>query len=154
MDTKVLTDVQIAEFKEAYDLFDADGKGTVKVKDMMTLMRALGQHPTDTEYVDMVSEVDTDGNGTVDFPEFITLMAKLLRHNDVEEELMIAFKVFDTDGSGYIGSGELHNVLLNIGEKFTEDQINEMVTLADVDCDGQISYEEFVKMMARLNKAT
>merc|ERR1712156_1335923 len=71
-----LTEEQIAEFKEAFSLFDKDGDGTITTKELGTVMRSLGQNPTEAELQDMINEVDADGNGTIDFPEFLTMMAR------------------------------------------------------------------------------
>merc|ERR1712151_427786 len=64
-----------------------------------------------------------------------------------EEELIEAFKVFDRDGNGFISAAELRHVMTNLGEKLTDEEVDEMTREADVDGDGQINYEEFVKMM-------
>lgn len=90
-----LTEEQIAEFKEAFSLFDKDGDGTITTKELGTVMRSLGQNPTEAELQDMINEVDADGNGTIDFPEFLTLMARKMKDTDSEEEILEAFKVFD-----------------------------------------------------------
>ena len=82
-----LTEEQIAEFKEAFSLFDKDGDGTITTKELGTVMRSLGQNPTEAELQDMINEVDADGNGTIDFPEFCTLMARKMKDTDSEEEL-------------------------------------------------------------------
>ena len=89
-----LTEEQIAEFKEAFSLFDKDGDGTITTKELGTVMRSLGQNPTEAELQDMINEVDADGNGTIDFPEFLSLMARKMKDTDTEEELIEAFKVF------------------------------------------------------------
>ena len=59
-----LTEEQIAEFKEAFSLFDKDGDGTITTKELGTVMRSLGQNPTEAELQDMINEVDADGEFT------------------------------------------------------------------------------------------
>lgn len=142
-----LTDEQIAEFKEAFSLFDKDGDGTITTKELGTVMRSLGQNPTEAELQDMINEVDVDGNGTIDFPEFLTMMARKMKDTDSEDEIREAFKVFDKDANGLISATELRHVMTNLGEKLTDEEVDEMIREADVDGDGQINYEEFVKMM-------
>jgi len=95
----------------------------------------------------VVVVVDADGNGTIDFPEFLSLMARKMKDTDTEEELIEAFKVFDRDGNGFISAAELRHLMTNLGEKLTDEEVDEMIREADVDGDGQINYEEFVKMM-------
>lgn len=110
-------------------------------------MKSLGQHHTDAELEDMIKMVDVDGNGTIDFPEFITMIAKKSKDGNSEEEIVDAFKVFDTDGNGFISAAELKHIMFNLGENMTDEEIDEMIRQADIDGDGQINYEEFVKMI-------
>ena len=134
-----LTEEQIAEFKEAFSLFDKDGDGTITTKELGTVMRSLGQNPTEAELQDMINEVDADGNGTIDFPEFCTLMARKMKDTDSEEELKEAFRVFDKDGNGFISAAELRHIMTNLGEKLTDEEVDEMLREADIDGDGQIN---------------
>ena len=64
---------------QAFALFDKDGDGTITTKELGTVMRSLGQNPTEAELQDMINEVDADGNGTIDFPEFLNLMARKMK---------------------------------------------------------------------------
>jgi len=69
-----LTEEQIAEFKEAFSLFDKDGDGTISGKELEAVMTALGE-PIDKASIDlMIASVDTDGNGIIDFAEFKKMM--------------------------------------------------------------------------------
>ena len=142
-----MTEEQIAEFKEAFSLFDKDGDGTITTKELGTVMRSLGQNPTEAELQDMINEVDADGNGTIDFPEFLTMMARKMKDTDNEDEIREAFRVFDKDGNGFISAAELRHVMTNLGEKLTDEEVDEMIREADIDGDGQVNYEEFVSMM-------
>lgn len=142
-----LAEEQIAEFKEAFSLFDKDGDGSITTSELGNVMQSLGQNPTEAELQDMIGELDTDGSGTVDFPEFLSLMARKMRDMDSEEEIREAFRVFDEDGIGYISAAELRHVMTNLGEKLTDEEVDEMIKEADSNSDGQVNYEEFVRMM-------
>ena len=63
------------------------------------------------------------------------------------QRLIHTFRVFDKDGNGYISVAELRHVMTNLGEKLTDEEVDEMIREADIDGDGQVNYEEFVTMM-------
>lgn len=142
-----LTDDEIAELQEAFAMFDKNGDGTISSAELGTVMRSLGQNPTESELMDMINEVDVDGNGIIDFREFLNMMAKKMKDTDSEEELREAFRVFDKDGNGHISAIELRTVMTTLGEKLTDEEVDEMIHEADLDGDGQVNYEEFVRMM-------
>ena len=135
-----LTEEQIAEFKEAFSLFDKDGDGTITTKELGTVMRSLGQNPNEAELQYMIKEV-------VAFPEFLIIMAQKMKEKASKEEIREAFRVFDKDGNGSISKAELRHVLTNLGENLTEEEVDEMISVADIDGDGQVNYEEFFNMM-------
>lgn len=137
-----LTEGQISEFKEAFSRFDKDSSGCIITKELGTVMRSLGQDPTEDELKDMINEVDGDGNGTINFPEFLKLMAWKMKVT--EDELKIAFQFFEKDQNGFISTSELRHVMTNVGEKqLTDKEVDEMIR----DAEGKINYEEFVKIM-------
>jgi len=53
--------LRLAEFKEAFSLFDKNGDGSISSKELGIVMRSLGQNPTEAELHDMINEVDVDG---------------------------------------------------------------------------------------------
>ena len=101
-----LTEEQIAEFKEAFSLFDKDGDGTITTKELGTVMRSLGQNPTEAELQDLVSQVEADQGATITLTQFLGIMARRLEDSQADEDLREAFKVFDKDGDGRISAEE------------------------------------------------
>ncbi|KAF5306856.1 hypothetical protein FQA39_LY00086 [Lamprigera yunnana] len=136
-----LSEDQVAEFKEAFMLFDKDEDGTITMAELGVVMRSLGQRPTETELRDMVNEVDQDGNGTIEFNEFLQMMSKKLKEADCDEELREAFRVFDKNNDGLISSNELRHVMTSLGERLSEEEVDDMIKEADLDGDGQVNYE-------------
>ena len=49
-----------------------------------------------------------------------------------------ARRVFDKDGNGFISAAELRHVMTNLGEKLTDEEVDEMIREADIDGDGQV----------------
>ncbi|XP_074566659.1 calmodulin-1-like [Curcuma longa] len=143
----LLSEEQVTEFHEAFCLFDKDGDGCITPEELGTVIKSLGQNPSEEELQEMVQEVDADGNGSIEFGEFLSLMARKVKETNVEEELKEAFKVFDKDQNGFISATELRNVMINLGEKLTDEEVEKMIKEADLDGDGQVNYEEFVRMM-------
>lgn len=142
------THEELKEMKEAFALFDKNGDGKISAKELGTVMRSLGQNPTDADIQDLVKKADTDGNGTIEFNEFAPLMKKFMKPQEkAEDDLRDAFNVFDKDGNGYISAAELRHIMTNLGEKLTDEEVDDMMKEADVDGDGQVNYDEFVKMM-------
>ncbi|XP_019640276.1 PREDICTED: calmodulin-like [Branchiostoma belcheri] len=142
-----LSEDRIKELQDAFLVFDKDGDGMINTSELATVMRSLGMNPTEAEIQDMMAEMDADGSGEIDFDEFLGLMGQRMQDVDEEEELKNAFKTFDKDGDGYITPAELRVVMTNLGEKLTDDEVDEMIHDADQDGDGKIDYDEFVQMM-------
>jgi calmodulin len=66
------------------------------------------------------------------------MMARKMKDTDSEEEIREAFKVFDRDNNGFISAAELRHVMTSIGEKLSDDEVDEMIREADQDGDGRI----------------
>ena len=83
----------------------------------------------------------------MDFPEFLAMMARKMDADDGEEEAREAFRIFDKEGNGFISGAEMRHIMMNIGDKMTDEEVTEMIQKADIYGDEQINYEgwSFVK---------
>eukprot|EP00092_Neocalanus_flemingeri_P009563 GFUD01010292.1.p1 GENE.GFUD01010292.1~~GFUD01010292.1.p1 ORF type:complete len:147 (+),score=53.06 GFUD01010292.1:58-498(+) len=139
-----LNEEQIADFREAFMLFDKKVEGIITIKELGAVMRSLGQNPTEAELQDMINEVDIDENGTIKFAEFLTMMARKIKNTNWFLE---TFRVLDEDEDGFISAAELRLVMTNLGGKLTDEEVDDMIREADINKDGQVDYEEFVNLM-------
>merc|ERR1711997_37081 len=111
-----MSELQRLEFKEAFQEFDKDGSGTITTKELLPVLRSIGQNPTEDEILNLVVEYDVNGDGTIDFDEFLEMMIKQCKDLDQTLEIKEAFKIFDRDGNGYIDAKELKHVVTRMGE--------------------------------------
>lgn len=146
-----LTEDQKQEIREAFDLFDTDGSGTIDTKELKVAMRALGFESSKEELRKLVSQVDKDGSGTVDFTEFLDIMTSKMGDRDSREEMIKAFRLFDDDETGKISFRNLKRVALELGESISDEELQEMIDEADRDGDGEVSQDEFIKIMEKTN---
>ena len=110
---------------------------TFFLKELSTVMRSLGQNPTDAEVQDIINEVDVDGSGSMEFPEFCIMMVKKMAETDTENEVQEAYRVFDKDRDGFITRQELRMIFAALPERLRPEEIEEMLDAADDDGDGE-----------------
>lgn len=140
---EMLSPEQKAEYHEVFCSFDKNGDGTISTLELGEAMRALDRNLTEVQLKRIIKEVDVNGNGKIDFDEFLAMMAKA----DSEEEMMQTFRGFDKNGNGLINASELAGVMRALGERLTDDQIQEMMKVADLNGDSEVDYEEFRNML-------
>merc|ERR1719240_1951638 len=100
-------------------------------------MRALGFEPKQEEIDKMVRDVDDDGSGSVDFPEFLDMMAYKILNRDPIEEINKTFKLLDDDNTGKVTFKNLPRVAQELGERLTDEELQEMIDEADRDGDDE-----------------
>merc|ERR1712159_751946 len=144
-----LTEEQKQEIREAFDLFDTDGSGTIDAKELKVAMRALGLDAKKDEIRRMINDIDKDGSGTIDFNEFLGMMTARMGDRDSREEIIKVFRLFDDDETGKISFKNLKRVDQELGENMTDEELQEMIDEADRDGDGEVNEEEFFRIMKR-----
>lgn len=142
---RLLTEDQLEEYRDAFDLFDRDGNGKVSSDELGPLMRSLGSNPPDDHLQDLINEVDYDGDGVLNFTEFIDLMVNDRGADiDVELELIEAFHSFDTEDTGLIDSADLREAFLRMDE--AQADVEDIIDATNVRVDRKITYDEFVAL--------
>ncbi|XP_052249064.1 neo-calmodulin-like isoform X2 [Dreissena polymorpha] len=141
-----------SEIRELFRLFDTNNDRSISSQELGKAMRFLGMTPTEQQVTDAMRTLDVDRSGRIEFREFHAFMQKEIdKINDSSfanngETVRSAFRTFDRDGNGYIDQKELRVAMKNLGEALTDKELDDMMRQADIDGDGKINYEEFVKI--------
>eukprot|EP00930_Biecheleria_cincta_P043005 TRINITY_DN29583_c0_g1_i1.p1 TRINITY_DN29583_c0_g1~~TRINITY_DN29583_c0_g1_i1.p1 ORF type:complete len:148 (-),score=58.92 TRINITY_DN29583_c0_g1_i1:253-696(-) len=138
---------EVAEFKEAFSVFDKDRSGSIDKNELGAVLKNLGQVLSEKELKQTLDEIDLDGNGEVDFDEFVALMAKQAADATSADAIEEAFRVYDRDSKGFITADNLQFMMKSLGENFSDADIKDMILEADADEDGKISLADFTKLM-------
>ena len=144
-----LSEEQIEEIREAFNLFDTDHSGSIDYRELKAAMRALGFEVKKEELRKMITDIDADGSGHIEFPEFLEMMTGKMGEKDTKEEILKVFKLFDDDSTGKISFKNLKRVAKELGENMTEEELQDMIDQADRDGDGEINPDEFYRIMKK-----
>lgn len=144
-----MSDEQKADIKEAFDLFDTEGTGVIDIKELKVAIRALGFEPKKEDIKKMVADVDKEGTGKISYADFLQLMTMKMTEKDSNEEILKAFRLFDDDDTGTISFKNLKRVAKELGENLTDEELKEMIEEADLDGDGEVNQDEFLRIMKK-----
>jgi len=142
---------ELYELKKIFFAFDKNGDGKLSKEEFVTGLTNNNNNLNtilkgDSSIEGLLKNIDSDNNGYIGFEEF--LIASINKEKILtEKNLKLAFDVFDRDKSGKISQNELKYILGEYNVNAKEHLWQKMIQQIDLNQDGQISYEEFHKMM-------
>ena len=93
-----------AELAKVFKAFDTDGNGKLDINEVRAgYLEHYGKVMSDADLEKMFNSIDIDKSGYIDYTEFIAAAVNEKEINN-NENLMIAFKMFDKDVSGQISA--------------------------------------------------
>mmetsp|Transcript_5329 Transcript_5329/g.8747 ORF Transcript_5329/g.8747 Transcript_5329/m.8747 type:complete len:150 (-) Transcript_5329:116-565(-) len=135
-----LTKFEVAQFKEAFALFDTNKDGTLEPDELKFVMSALGQECTDEEIKDIIDVADELGTGRIDFPSFL----KQFQHADNENPLEMLDEAFLLVGKGQdITEAAVKTFLSSVGQTIIDVEAQEIIKVLDKDGDGKVNVDDF-----------
>ena len=141
-DLPLFSEDDIKNLKNAFDAFDDNCDNLISTDVLPKVLRAVGLNPLPSEIEDMKEDI---GELTLDFNGFIYIVYRHAREADPAQELLDSFRVFDKDGKGTLDVNTIHQILSNLKQPYSEEQINELIVLAKpYTKNDQIDYKNFV----------
>merc|ERR1712025_189265 len=131
-----LSEDEVEEIKEAFDLFDNDGSGAISVNELTSAMQSLGLDVKHAVVYNMVADLDADGSGEIEFGEFLDVMTAKLSDKNSREEIQRVFNLFDKDRSDSLDVNEFSVICKECGQEASEEDTRELFQRCDIDGDG------------------
>ncbi|UJR28157.1 hypothetical protein I4U23_009411 [Adineta vaga] len=140
---------QIDHIRDAFAVFDKEMTGSITTDQFSKVLESFGYNIPEVELATFVSQLDIDKSGTIEFEEYLSFMLTFIKKNiTTEENLKDAFNLFDQDGDGFIIVNDLREIMTSLGEKITDEDLDEMIREADIDKDFKVNFQEFQRIMS------
>ena len=132
---------------DCFSLFDRKGDMKVESVRICDVLRSCGLSPTAESVNKMLKESDLVGK-RVDFETFYQMYLEVASSKPLVgyEDIVEGLKTLDRDQTGTISSAELRHLLMNIGDKMTEDQVNFVLSIHG---DGTVNYQQLIQMVMK-----
>ena len=144
------SDLQEERYKlmrQVLDIYDPNDEGTVSSKDISKILKAMGRTLNNDDEKNFREAADPENTGVISKDKFLSTVESMFSLPDENiNELLEAFKVFDVKDTGKISVKNFKNVLVNIGQQFNEDEVDEILKYIDVDRDGNITIKDFIQV--------
>ncbi|OHT03542.1 EF hand family protein [Tritrichomonas foetus] len=147
------------ELREAFNLFDKDGSGTISSEEIRVALRVLGYNPSDDEVASLLNQFNNNNSDHIDFDEFLQMLSYKLSEPQPHNQLVRAFHLCDLDGDDEISLDDLSNLADELGQTLDVDELREIIMSArgkanqfdihtkDV---GSISLSEFLRAIGKI----
>ncbi|KAJ2722010.1 Calcium-binding component of the spindle pole body (SPB) half-bridge [Coemansia sp. Benny D115] len=142
-----ISDEKLEEIREAFNLFDTNKDGQLDYFELKVAMRALGFDQKKDEVLKIMQKNGTSDGLKISQEAFIKVMSEMISQRNPVEEYKKAFKLFDESNTGFINAANLRRIARELGENISEEEIRAMIDEFDMDNDGAINEDEFIKIM-------
>merc|ERR1711970_161487 len=135
---------QIAEFKEGFVVMDKDKDGLIGQSDIAATFAELGRPGSDDDFAQMVA----DAGAPIRFTDLLNMFAsKSSCEQDDDDAVIAAFQSFESATPGTIDPDQFKTMLQAFGQKFTDQEVEDVFGIMEMTEDGQINSDKLIGML-------
>lgn len=141
-----LTEDEVQEIKQAFDLFDNDGSGTIAPSEVSAALASLGSDRS-ASFFRLLEGIEELG-AEIDFDQFLAHVTDRLGNRNSPEGIERIFNLFDDTGSGSITLAQMKRVAKELGESMTTDELDAAIQRV-AGGKSEITLEDFTAIMTK-----
>ena len=141
---------KLQELKAAFSLFDIDNDGKISMDELSFIFQEIGFELNNTELSQIINNASFTGEkkNYISFEDFCSVMNTKMSDTETEQELKEAFKIFDSEGNGFISIEQLKYILNNICAVLSIEEVDELINFVKKDEGGEhIDYNHFINLI-------
>ena len=147
-----LSNEEIKELRQAFELFDSSGEGKLNPKELISSMKSLHFDTKNPTIFSLIADLDTieaKKNGGITFDEYVTSINTKLHDKESKEGIRRIFDLFiDNPNNDTITMSALKKVALELGENMTDDDLKDMLERTSTS-GNEITFDEFYDIMTK-----
>ena len=147
-----LSNEEIEEIRQAFELFDSNGEGKLDPKELISSMKALNYDKENPTMYNLLADLETFNskkNERITFDEYVTAINAKLRDSESKEGVRRIFDMFiDDPNSDTININSLRKVALELGENMSNDDLKDMLERTS-SSGKEITFDEFYEIMTK-----
>ncbi|XP_048730009.1 neo-calmodulin-like [Ostrea edulis] len=145
-----LSPAEAQELIDAFEIFDKNKDGTISIDELGSILRAVGQNPSNAKLEEIMKKADKNGDGVLNKAEYVNLISSYMVDPEVmKAELREAFMTFDKAKKGYLNLEQMTKALRCLGEPLSDIEIKQLMEIADTNHDGKVDVDEFVNCLCQ-----
>lgn len=152
VDRPGLSQDEIDEIRQAFDLFDTNQTGKIDPKELKAAMQSLGFDTKNPTIFQMISELDTPESqkkGGIDFDTFVEAINNKLGDKETKDGIRRIFNLFiDDPQQETITLSSLRRIARELGEQMSNDELKDMLERASSN-GTELTFDEFYDIMTK-----
>lgn len=150
--TNGLSDEELNDLKESFDLFDADKDGMLSYEELIRLLECLGIDSEGPLLESIISELDLDSSKSLQYEEFLTMMTSRMNETNTKEDYLRVFNLFiagDAEADNKITIKHLKKIADDMNHSMSDEDLSEIIKRADLNKDNAVDFEEYYAIMTK-----
>nr|XP_027232651.1 troponin C, isotype gamma-like [Penaeus vannamei] len=152
MENQSISEEKLQIIRKTFAMFDQEKTGFVPTNKITGILNTLDLKFSEEDVRLKIKAIDPNKEGKLNFTNFMNILSAYMVDDDDDDEAMYqelkeAFRLYDRGGDGYITTATLKEILKELDNKLSNEDLDGIIDEIDEDGSGTVDFDEFMEMM-------